>query len=82
MFHNDRAWIARNDTVAGEEPGVDGKWRSLSLLEVWHTARGKFTVADEAADPQPADGNDGDLWFSHATNHLFFKSAGTWNQVQ
>ena len=48
--HNGQFWLARNDTVAGEEPGVDPKWRSLTLPDIWRHGNQKelpdYTATD------------------------------------
>lgn len=37
VVHAGHLWIARVATAAGEEPGVDPKWRSLTLETLWTT---------------------------------------------
>lgn len=39
VLHNGHYWIARAAASAGEEPGVDGKWRPLTLPELWLSSR-------------------------------------------
>ena len=38
-------YVARNAATAGDVPGAAAVWRPLSLLDIWHTARGSALPA-------------------------------------
>lgn len=75
VSHNGQFWWARSDTVAGEEPGVDGKWRSLLLPDILKRAT-TWTA------PRPGPGDDGKTLIAHGEDATWVALSGVPQPVE